>query len=284
MKPFLKWVGGKTQIIDQVLAEFPRDIDTYHEPFVGGGSVLLAVLSHPHIRVERVRASDNNPHLVALYKQVQEDPELLHMAVEHLFRGYDGSGTQKEAFYYAQRERFRTAPACIERCALFIFLNKTCFRGLYREGPHGFNVPYGHYKTTPKPPSLEELRAVQALIKDVQFSVCDFKEALEHVRPGDFVYADPPYAQETKTSFKEYTRGGFDQDLLFKELSKTMFVMSNANVPCVREFFKGFKILYIKARRAINSKRPDATTTEVLVVKSGDGCGRGTDEQERSGL
>jgi DNA adenine methylase len=282
MKPFLKWVGGKTQIIDQVLEEFPRDIDTYHEPFLGGGSVLLAVLSHPDIRVRRVRASDNNPHLVALYKEVQRDPELLHLAVERLFSLYDqsASATEKEAFYYEQRERFRTLPPCIEKCALLIFLNKTCFRGLYREGPNGFNVPYGHYKTTPKPPTLEELRAVQALIKDVEFTACDFKEALEHVKTTgeDFVYADPPYAQETKTSFKEYTKGGFDQELLFKELSKTMFVMSNANVPCVTEFFKGFRILYIKARRAIHSKRPDATTTEVLVVKSRDGCGRGADE------
>jgi DNA adenine methylase len=227
-----------------------------------------------------VRASDNNPHLVALYKQVQRDPDLLHLAVERLFRLYDQSGTEKEAFYYEQRERFRTLPACIEKSALLIFLNKTCFRGLYREGPHGFNVPYGHYKTTPKPPTLEELRAVQSLIKDVEFTACDFREALEHVKTTgkDFVYADPPYAQETKTSFKEYTKGGFDQELLFKELSKTMFVMSNANVPCVAEFFKDYEILYIKARRAIHSKRPDATTTEVLVVKSRDGGGRGADQ------
>lgn len=281
MKPLLKWVGGKTQIIDDVIATFPRDIDTYHEPFVGGGSVLFAVLSNPHIRVRRVRASDSNPHLVALYKQVQEDPELLHLAVDALFQRYDRSGAEKEAFYYEQRERFRTLPQCIEKCALFLFLNKTCFRGLYREGPHGFNVPYGHYKTTPKPPSLEELQAAQTLLRDVTFTVCDFHEALAHVRgPGDFVYADPPYAQETKTSFKEYTRDGFDQDLLFKELRKTMFVMSNANVACVTEFFKDFKILYVKARRAIHSKKPDATTTEVLVIghEQGHGSGRCADE------
>jgi len=277
MKPFLKWVGGKTQIIDQVLAEFPRDIDTYHEPFVGGGSVLLAVLSSPNIRTRRVRASDNNPHLIALYKHVQDDPEVLHRAIDALFSAYDARGPEeKKVFYYDQRVRFRELPSCTEKCALFVYLNKTCFRGLYREGPHGFNVPYGHYTTTPKPPTLEELRAVQGLIKNVEFTTCDFHEALTHVRgPRDFVYADPPYAQETKTSFKDYTTASFDQELLFKELKKTIFVMSNANVPCVTEFFKDFQILYIKARRAIHSKRPDATTTEVLVVcKPGD-RGRG---------
>jgi DNA adenine methylase len=269
MKPLLKWVGGKTQIIDDVLATFPREIETYHEPFVGGGSVLLAVLSSEDIKVERVRASDNNPHLIAFYKHVQRDPELLHLAIEHVFKAYDGVGDDKEFFYYEQRTRYRELPTgCIEKSALLLFLNKTCFRGLYREGPSGFNVPYGHYKTTPKWPTLEELTQLQTMLRPVEFTVCDFSEALSHVNStrGDFVYADPPYAQETKTSFKEYTRGGFDQDRLFKELQKVVFTMSNANVPCVTEFFKDYKIYYIKARRAIHSKKPDSTTTEVLIT------------------
>lgn len=266
MKPILKWVGGKTQILDDVLATFPRHIETYHEPFVGGGSVLLAVLSSTDITVGRVCASDNNPHLVALYKQVQDDPDALHAAVDHVFRAYDGAGQDKERFYYDQRERFRTLSAGVEKCALLLFLNKTCFRGLYREGPRGFNVPYGHYKTTPKPPTLEELRQMHALLRPVEFTVCDFSHAMAKVCHGDFVYADPPYAQETKTSFKDYTQNGFDQDQLFKELQKVMFTMSNANVPCVTEFFKDYQVYYIKARRAINSKKPDSTTTEVLVT------------------
>jgi DNA adenine methylase len=107
---------------------------------------------------------------------------------------------------------------------------------------------------------------VQKLLEPVEFRVCDFSEALAQVGVGDFVYADPPYAQETKTSFKEYTQRGFDQEKLFKELQKVMFTMSNANVPCVTEFFKDYKILYIKARRAIHSKNPSTTTTEVLVT------------------
>jgi DNA adenine methylase len=266
MKPFLKWVGGKTQILPDVLATFPRDIDTYHEPFVGGGSVLLAVLSDPDIRVRRVCASDNNPHLIAFYKHIQDEPEKLHRVVDELFRAYDQMGDDKDVFYYEHRQHFRDLPPCVEKSALLLFLNKTCFRGLYREGPSGFNVPYGHYKTTPKWPTLEEFQRMHQLLTPVVFRVCDFSEALADVRDGDFVYADPPYAQETKTSFKDYTQRGFDQDLLFQKLQKVMFTMSNAHVPCVTEFFKDFKILYIKARRAIHSKNPSATTTEVLVT------------------
>lgn len=266
MKPVLKWVGGKSQIIDDVLSHFPRDIRTYHEPFVGGGAVLLAALSDPTIRIERVRASDNNPHLIAFYEHIQRTPEALHEAIERVFTAYDASGAGKEAYYYEQRERFRIAPPSVEKSALLFFLNKTCFRGLYREGPNGFNVPYGHYKTTPKWPTLGELQAMQALLRRVEFEVCDFSVALERVEVGDFVYADPPYARETKTSFVGYNTHGFDQDALFRGLTKTIFCMSNANVPCVREFFKDFKVCLLTARRAINSKRPESTTTEVLVT------------------
>lgn len=266
MKPLLKWVGGKSQIIDDVLSHFPREIRTYHEPFVGGGAVLLAALSDPTIRIERVRASDNNPHLIAFYRHIQDSPELLHACIEALFKAYHESEGGKEAYYYAQRERFRGAPSSVEKSALLFFLNKTCFRGLYREGPNGFNVPYGHYKTTPKWPSLEEIRAMQKLLARVEFEVCDFSEALARVGEGDFVYADPPYAPEVKTSFVGYNTRGFDQNALFHGLTKVMFCMSNANVPCIREFFKDYKISTIKARRAINSKNPESTTTEVLVT------------------
>ena len=266
MKPLLKWVGGKSQIIDDVLSHFPRDIRTYHEPFVGGGAVLLAALSDPTIRIERVRASDNNPHLIAFYKDVQACPDALHAAIEEVFTAYHESAGNKEAFYYARRERFRDAHPSVEKSALLFFLNKTCFRGLYREGPNGFNVPYGHYKTTPKWPTLGELRAMQELLRRVEFEVCDFAVALARVGEGDFVYADPPYARETKTSFVGYNTNGFDQDALFEGLTKTIFCMSNANVPCVREFFKDFRICTVKARRAINSKNPESTTTEVLVT------------------
>jgi DNA adenine methylase len=277
MKPLLKWVGGKSQIIDDVLSHFPRRIRTYHEPFVGGGAVLLAALSEDTIHIDRVRASDNNPHLIAFYKHIQSDPVALHAAIERVFTAYDAS--EKEEFYYAQRQKFRDAPPSVEKSALLFFLNKTCFRGLYREGPNGFNVPYGHYKTTPKWPTLEELQAMQALLRRVEFEVCDFSVALSRVGEGDFVYADPPYAKETKTSFVGYNTNGFDQDALFKALTKTIFCMSNANVPCVRDFFKGYyEVRIVKARRAINSKNPESTTTEVLVTNVGSqsrhGCGR----------
>jgi DNA adenine methylase len=156
---------------------------------------------------------------------------------------------------------------------MFMFLNKTCFRGVYREGPNGFNVPYGHYKTTPTLMSLDELMGVSELIRNVEFRQCDFREAFKNVGKGDFVYLDPPYAPETKTSFVGYTKDGFglkDHEDLF-ELTKNSgadFVMSNAKVDLVTEVFSDYNIKELQARRAIHSKKPDSTTTEVLVSSS----------------
>ena len=158
----------------------------------------------------------------------------------------------------------------IERSAMFLFLNKTCFRGVYREGPNGFNVPWGHYK---KAPSCSELTEVSKLIKDVQFRQCDFRQAFKNVRKGDFIYLDPPYAPETKSSFVGYTKDGFgkeDHEDLFNLIkgSSATFVMSNAKVEMVTEAFSEYNIKDVKARRAINSKDPSSTTTEVVVYST----------------
>ena len=148
-----------------------------------------------------------------------------------------------------------------------------CFRGVYREGPNGFNVPYGHPKTTPAMIGGDELLRVSELIKDVQFRQCDFREAFKNINKDDFVYLDPPYAPETKTSFVGYTKDGFgvkDHEELF-DLTKNSgvdFVMSNANVNMVTNSFVDYNIKELKARRAINSKNPESTTTEVLVSSS----------------
>ena len=297
VKPFLKWVGGKTQILDDVLCLYPREIKSYHEPFLGGGSVLLGLLSQiksSKIKVNgSIYASDLNSNLIALYKNVQEHCEdlitVLKVRVE-IFNKINGptvnrdaksleeaSGSQ-ESFYYFTRYMFNKMTkgerTSIVGSATFIFLNKTCFRGVYREGPNGFNVPFGHYKN---PGILDEshIREVSSLVKDVVFTCQPFTDSLAKVAPGDFVYLDPPYAPENDKSFVGYTADGFglkEHEGLFKGISDlhtkgSKILMSNADVKLVKDAFPEpvYKTKIVSCRRAINSKDPAAKTNEVLI-------------------
>ena len=288
MKPIIKWVGGKTQILDKVLETFPREIENYHELFVGGGSVLFGLLESKDITVKgKVYAYDKNQKLINMYRQIQTNPKDVHDHLTELFKTYDTrTGTEvnrkpqteeegltsKESYYYWVRKKYNDLiPTTHIHAATLIFLNKTCFRGVYREGPNGFNVPYGHYKTTPVVTPLEELLKIQYLIKDVVFKWCDFRAAFaQTVNDCDFIYADPPYAPENVKSFVGYTKDGFimdDHKDLFDLLkySEIDFVMSNAKVHLVTSSFEDYKIEDVPARRAINSKDPSSITTEVLV-------------------
>jgi DNA adenine methylase len=292
-KPFLKWVGGKTQILEEVLSHFPSQMANYHEPFLGGGSVLLGLLSR--IRsgdcelTGTVYASDANPILISLYTHLQARAPELIAALKGLVDAYSSctgqvvhrapktaeeGATSKESFYYWTRRRFNAlegeARNGVDAAAMFLFLNKTCFRGLYREGPNGFNVPFGHY-ANPSVYDEAELLAVCDLIQGVQFTCQDVQAALLGVGRDDFVYLDPPYAPETATSFVGYTSDGFSLDMhqaLFarlKNLSLTKFLLSNADVPLVREAFATYQKKVVSARRAINSKKPGSRTNELLV-------------------
>ncbi len=298
MKPILKWVGGKTQILEDVLATFPREIMNYYEPFLGGGSVLLGVLQSDTIHIKgNVYASDVNANLIGLYQNVQKDPQGLIAEVKKLQDEFgrckkaeeggvnrkpgtlDEALTSPESYYYWIRGLFNAMSAeeriHVSGSAMLLFLNKTCFRGVYREGPHGFNVPYGNYKN---PGILDEshILGVSTLIQRVVFSVAPFQESLRNVKKGDFVYMDPPYAPINETSFVKYNADGFGLDAhkslfaLCGGLSKKKvgFVLSNADVPLVRDAFAGavYTIQTITCRRAIHSKNPDSVAQEVLVI------------------
>jgi DNA adenine methylase len=156
--------------------------------------------------------------------------------------------------------------------ALFIFLNKTCFRGMYRTGPKGFNVPFGSYKN-PEIVNLEHLTEVAVLIKDVIFEVADFSLSMERAEPGDFLYLDPPYVPETSSSFVGYNREGFSEEqhkLLFNlcesvKARGVQIVMSNSNTAFVRNSVGSAEVITITCKRSINSKNPGSKTEEVLV-------------------
>lgn len=293
VKPFLKWIGGKTQIIDEVLGRFPNTIRDYHEPFLGGGSVLLGLLSSGKITVSgKIYASDYNSNLVYLYKNIQSSASEFIKEVEKLrneFVGITGTTvnrmpktvdealTSQESYYFWIRQRFnglsKTDKKSVAASAMILFMNKTGFRGMYREGPNGINVPYGNYKN-PSILDSEHINAVSALIKDVVFSHASFEEALKTVGTGDFIYLDPPYAPETDSSFVGYTADGFDlkkHELLFtlcrglKQKGVNM-LMSNADVKLVRDAFPGYKTDVLSCKRSINSKNPGSVTNEVLIV------------------
>lgn len=296
-KPFLKWVGGKTQHIQQIINSFPDNMENYHEIFLGGGSVLLALLSLQKAGLITINGSiyayDLNKQLIQVYRHIQSNKDELIKRVQHYRNEYDKcptvekgtanrkpvndteAKTSRESYYYWMRKKFNLLKdLSIENSALFIMLNKTNFRGVYREGPNGYNVPFGHYKKTPTIISKSEIDKISTLIKDVVFIDADFNESINNSTEGDFVYLDPPYAPQNRKSFVGYTENGFDINMhkklfkLTKALTKNniKFAMSNANVELVKKNFEGYVFKEISARRAIHSKNPAAKTTDVLIL------------------
>ena len=297
IKPFLKWVGGKTQIIDDVMSLFPQTMKNYHEPFLGGGSVLLALLSYKKAGKIQINgtmyASDLNANLINLYKTIQETPKHLITLINEMSKQYalakgttvnrlptslEEAYSSPESYYYWIRNNFNAMTKeqrlSIKGAAMILFMNKTCFRGVYREGPKGFNVPYGNYNY---PAVIDEahIMEISELIKDVNFSCLSFNDAMDKASNGDFMYLDPPYAPENSKSFVGYTTDGFDIDqhkMLFaktKELKakNVKMVMSNAAVDLVKDSFPApdYVTKVISCKRHINSKKPDAKANEVLI-------------------
>jgi DNA adenine methylase len=296
-KPILKWVGGKTQIIDKLIVDFPVEMNNYREAFLGGGSVLLTVLSYVKNGMIKIRgniyASDLNEPLINVYKNIQTRHSELFDVLQTIIVGFNEcengeinrtptniveAKMAKENYYYWIRSEYNklcltdtTSTLC---SAMFIFLNKTCFRGVFRVGPKGFNVPYGHYDN-PEIVNKEHLEEVHSLIERVVFECCDFNTSLTNVEPNDFVYLDPPYAPETDTSFVGYTKNGFKMEnhqhlfelthMLTNENKKVM--LSNSDVKLVRDNFTNekYNILSILCKRSINSKNPDAKAKEVII-------------------
>ena len=297
-KPILKWVGGKTQIIDKLIVDFPIEINNYREAFLGGGSVLLAFLSYVKSGIIKINgniyAYDLNEPLIYIYKNIQTQRNELYDILKNIITDFKECGNgkinrtpenieeakiAKENYYYWIRSEYNKLSIIDKKSILgssmLIFLNKTCFRGIFRVGPNGFNVPYGHY-SNPEIINKEHLDDIHNLIQNVIFECYDFDTslALANIEQGDFTYLDPPYAPETNTSFVGYTEKGFDIEnhkKLFNLIhnlteAKHKVMLSNADVSLVRENFKEkYNTSSILCKRSINSKNPESKAKEVII-------------------
>jgi DNA adenine methylase len=259
--PFLKWAGGKTQLLPMLLKNVPAQFDTYIEPFVGGGALFF------ELQPAKAILADSNPELINCYTVVRDNVEDLITVLS----AYPYS----EEFYYKLREE--VPRDVVLRAARIIYLNRTCYNGLYRVNKRGqFNVPFGRYKN-PIICDVDRLRAASYALKNAELFCADYQETLRNfAKPGDFVYIDPPYHPVSQYSdFKRYTSKFFyvdDQRLLAsyaKELAgQGCFVLvSNSYCDFVIDVYKGCKIIEVSAKRNINkdpSKR--GGVKEVLVV------------------
>ena len=265
VKPIIKWVGAKNQIMDDIINKVPKNFENYHEIFLGSGSVLINILNNKEITFKKAYAYDINETLINMFIKIQQDPLIFIQKVTELIDLFNKN--DKEAFYYKTREEYNSIldKKCVDRCCRFLFLNKTCFRGLYRESSTGrFNVSYG-YNKNPSIMSSDEVLALSKLIQNVSFECLSFKESLKKVSTGDFVYLDPPYVGP---NFIGYTSCGFpDHEPLFKMVNSLpcKFLMSNSNSELVSDSFKNCNIVLINCKRRINSKNPAATVDELLV-------------------
>src|SRR3989449_5936618 len=207
--PFVKWAGGKTSLLPHLFPHVPLRLSNYFEPFLGGGALFFGICSR--MTSFNAHLSDTNNELVNAYSVIKESPEELIRLLSSFQREYD-SEVDKSACFYRKREWRPTDP--IESAARLIFLNKTCYNGLYRVNSKGeFNVPFGRYKK-PRIINSESIRAVSRALRDTNADLrsADYRTSLSTCGKGDFVYLDPPYQPQSKTSsFTDYTPGGFSE-------------------------------------------------------------------------
>jgi DNA adenine methylase len=264
-KPFLKWAGGKTQLLPILLPLIQSQLKSgsaYHEPFLGGGAVFFALRSAGFHG--KCVLSDANADLVNCYIEVARSTERLIRELEiH-------AGVHSRDYFYAVREEWNgpLPLSPLARAAYFIYLNKTCFNGLYRVNAKtgAFNVPIGKFKSPPTICDAKNIRACAAAIggsEDTPIQAVPFEVNLSAVRPDDVVYIDPPYVPVSKTSnFTGYGKGGFtplDQAKLEHELTKLhragcKFVLSNADCEETRTLYRKWNVKHVEARRNVNSK------------------------------
>ena len=271
VSPVLKWAGGKTQLLGQLTSLMPtEEITTYCEPFLGGGAMLFSI--QPGVAY----VNDINVGLMNVYNVIKHFPEELIAELS----SYENTSE----FYYTIRGFDRDAKefvalTAVEQASRFIYLNKTCFNGLYRENRQGqFNVSYGKYKN-PDFVNAEGIRAVSQYFNaaNIYFTSMDFSEVLKTLPSGSFVYLDPPYDPVSETAnFTSYTRYGFTKDdhIRLKQCCDELtargikFMLSNSNTDFIRQLYTGYFITEVSARRAINCNGNGRGGVTELVIRN----------------
>lgn len=272
-RPFLKWAGGKGQLLDRISDSLPIEFDSYLEPFVGGGAVFFHIYRNGFRR--HATLSDINLELMTAYETVRDSVEEL---IDELQSGvYEDD---KEVYYSIRkwdREPDWEEVSSVRRTARMIYLNRTCYNGLYRVNQKGqFNVPYGRYEN-PTICDEENLRAVSKALQGVDLLCTDFEEAVERASKGDLIYLDPPYQPVSDTAnFTSYTKGGFDESeqrrlaKVFKELNDRgcLVLESNSSAALIQKLYENqnFVIEKLQAKRAISSDpNGRGNVTELLI-------------------
>jgi DNA adenine methylase len=268
-RPFLKWVGGKGQLLPELVARVTRagTFHRYHEPFVGGGALFFELVRAEQLPRAKSYLSDTNRNLIDTYCAVRDNVErIIALLHEHKIK-------HSEAHYYETRAKLPAGK--YERAARIIYLNKTGYNGLYRENSKGeFNVPFGRY-VNPRICDELNLRAVAKSLRHAQLEVRGFDKVVEHAKAGDLVYFDPPYHPVSKTaSFTSYDKGGFGEEMqrALADVMDTLnekgvkVLLSNSKTPLIIELYKHFTIDEVFASRNVNSKGDRrGKVSEVLV-------------------
>lgn len=268
--PVLKWAGGKRQLLSAITPLLPKEFNTYYEPFVGGGALLF------HLQPKTAVINDINPELINLYQIIKTDVDSLVAALRTHQNNAD--------HYYSVRawdrdKSFYSSLSDVEKAARIIYLNKTCFNGLYRVNNAGeFNVPFGKY-SNPNIVNADTLYTVNQYLNqaDVLISCGSYLEALGTATDGDFVYLDPPYAPLSPTAnFTAYTKDGFtcDDQIALREYCDLLsrrgvrFMLSNSATDLILEQYADYDIALVKAKRAINSKATKRGAVDEVIVKN----------------
>ncbi len=268
--PVVKWVGGKRQLLDEITLLLPKKFSSYCEPFIGGGAVLFS------IQPSKAIVNDLNEDLITVYKVIKNDVEAL---IQSLKKHKNSS-----EYFYAIRDLDRNKEAYqvmsdVEKASRLIYLNKTCFNGLFRVNSAGeFNSPFGHYKN-PNIVNEPVLRAVSKYFNasSIRFYSEDFSDTLCRVRKGGFVYLDPPYDPVSDTaSFTGYNKGGFDRNeqIRLKECCDALtqrgvkFLLSNSATTFIKELYQDYDIKIVTAKRAINSDASKRGAIEEVLIRN----------------